>query len=379
MRITIIEPSRPRRVGDGVRTTRQGLKNLAPHAVRRVFVVCVVALAACQGTHGTQGPGGTPPVLVEVDTVVRESITDVVDLVGQLEAEESVMIKAETEGTIESVECVEGTRVAAGDLLFRLRDDEQKARLREAQARLTMARQDYERAKSLHARQTIAQADLDRAESSWLQADAERDLADVMLQRTEIRAPFGGVLGARLVAPGDRVDRNTDLVRVESVDRLRLVFTVPEIGVTVARPGIPVSVEVAPLPNESFPGEVYFVAPSLDTRTRRLLLKAWVPNPEGRLRPGLFATIRVQIARYDGALTVPETAVAYDADGPHVWRVTEDDLAERVAVDVGIRQGGRAQILGGDLAEQDRIVSAGTHKVFPGAAIRTVAGAARAS
>jgi membrane fusion protein (multidrug efflux system) len=314
--------------------------------------------------------------MVEVGNVQRESITDVVDLVGQLEAEESVMVKAETEGTIESVEFVEGARVAAGELLFRLRDDEQKARLREAQAGMTMAQQDYERAKSLHKRQTISQAELDRAQSNWLQAEAERDLAEVMLKRTEIRAPFAGVLGARLVAPGDRVDRETDLIRVQSVDRLRLVFTVPEIAVAVARPGILLSIEVAPLPNESFAGEVYFVAPSLEPSTRRLLLKAWVPNSEGKLRPGLFANIRVQIAQHEGALTVPETAVAYDTQGPHVWRVNQDNLAERVAVEVGIRQKGRAEIVGGDLAEQDRIVSAGTHKVVPGATIHKVDGAA---
>jgi membrane fusion protein (multidrug efflux system) len=310
--------------------------------------------------------------MVEVDTVLREPITDVVELVGQLEAEESVMIKAETDGTIESIEFLEGSRAAKGELLFRLRDDEQKARLRESQAGLTMAQQDYERAKTLRSHQTISQAELDRAQSNWLQAEAERDLAEVMLQRTEIRAPFDGVLGARLVSPGDRVDRNTDLVPLESVDPLRLVFTVPEIAVAVARPGIPLAVGVAPLPNESFPGEVYFVAPSLDPRTRRLLLKAWVPNPEGKLRPGLFANIRVQIARHEGALTVPETAVAYDTQGPHVWRVNEANHAERVAVEVGIRQKGRAEIVADGLAENDRVVSAGTHKVFPGATIRKV-------
>jgi membrane fusion protein (multidrug efflux system) len=343
-------------------------------------VLCLFAFAGCEGTQGTQGSAGPPPVMVEVDHVRRESITDVVELVGQLEAEESVMIKAETDGTIESIEFLEGSRVAKEDLLFRLRDDEQTARLREAQAGLTMAQLDYERSKTLRSRQTISQAELDRAQSNWLQAEAARDLAEVMLRRMEIRAPFDGVLGARLVSPGDRVDRDTDLIPIESVDRLRLVFTVPEIAVAVARPGILLTVTVAPLPNESFRGEVYFVSPSLDPRNRRLLLKAWVPNPEGRLRPGLFANIRVEIARHDAVLIVPETAVAYDTQGPHVWRVTQDDHAERVPVEVGIRQGGRAEVVAGTLTENDRIVSAGTHKVFPGAVIGKVeAGAAPAS
>jgi membrane fusion protein (multidrug efflux system) len=310
--------------------------------------------------------------MVEVGTVRRESITDVVELVGQLEAKESVMIKAETEGTIASIDFAEGSRVAQGDVLFHLRDDEQKARLREAHAGLTMTQHDYARAKDLRSQQMISQAELDRAQSNYLQAAAAHDLAAVMMERTEIRAPFDGVLGARLVSPGDRVDRDTDLVPLASVDPLRLVFTLPEIALAIARPGTAVRAAVAPFPNESFAGKVYFVAPSLDPRTRRLLLKAWVANPEGRLRPGLFANIRVQIARHDDALTVPETAVAYDTHGPHVWRVGTDDHAERVPVGVGIREGGHVEIVTGDLAEHDRIVSAGTHKVFAGATIRAV-------
>jgi len=197
----------------------------------------------------------------------------------------------------------------------------------------------------------------------------------VELRRTEIRAPFGGVLGARLVSPGDRVERETELVSIQSVDRLRLVFAVPEIALPVARAGVPVSVAVAPLPGEVFPGEVYFVAPAFNTQTRQLLLKAWVPNARGLLRPGLFANIKMQVGRRADVLTVPETAVAYDMQGPHVWRIGAAQEAERVPVEIGMRQRGRAEIKSGDLAAGDRLVSAGTHKVFPGAIIRDAAAA----
>jgi membrane fusion protein (multidrug efflux system) len=104
-----------------------------------------------------------------------------------------------------------------------------------------------------------------------------------------IRAPFDGVLGARLVSPGDRVSKNTGLVRIDADKRLRLSFAVPEMAVTAMRVGSPVEIAVTPWPSERFHGEVYFVAPTLDPANRRLLLKAWVPNPDRRLRPGLFA------------------------------------------------------------------------------------------
>jgi membrane fusion protein (multidrug efflux system) len=340
-----------------------------------VLLQCICQLSAmllmsCGSGEQNAAPSAPPAVVVEVSQVRREAIRDVVDLVGQLEAEESVMIKPETEGTIASIEFREGSRVAEGALLFRLRDDEQRARLREAEAALTLSRADYERAQTLRKRQAISEAELDRALSRWQQSAAERDLAEVELRRTEIRAPFGGVLGARLVAPGDRVDRDVGLVEIESVDRLRLVFSIPEIGVGLARQGTPVTITVAPFPDRSFTGEVYFVAPSLDPRTRRLLLKAWVSNAEGVLKPGLFAQIRVEIARHDDALTIPEAALAYDAGGAYVWRVGESGHAERVAVDLGIRRAGRVEVAGGALREGDRLVSAGTNKIFPGAIVR---------
>ncbi len=332
----------------------------------------ISVLAGCETSTPTPASSGPPPVVVEMSEARREPIRDIVDLVGQLEAEESVLIKAETEGTIESVEFREGSRVARGDLLFRLRDEEQRAEVREAEAALTLAHADYQRAEQLRTRQAISVAELDAARSRWQQETAERDLALVELKRMEIRAPFDGVLGARLVSPGDRVDRNVGLVDIEAVDRLRLVFSIPEIGVGLAEEGAAVSIEVTPFPDRRFPGEVYFVAPSLDPRTRRLLLKAWIPNADGVLKPGLFANIRVEIARHDDALTVPEAAVSYDTQGPHLWRVTGDGTAQRVAVEIGIRREGRVEVdrvLEGQLAEGDQVVSAGTNKIFPGARV----------
>jgi len=332
--------------------------------------IVMAALASCDSPDPSGGPGGPRPVAVEVTTVIREPIRDIVDLVGQLEAEETVLMKSETDGTIESIEFVEGSRVARGDLLFRLRDDQQKAAVREAEAALTLASADFDRAKTLRARNTISDAELDRARSAWERAAAIRDLAQVELQRTAIRAPFDGVVGARAVSPGDGVDRDMGLVRIESIDRLRLVFSIPEIGIELAREGAPVVIRVAPYPDRSFTGEVYFVGPSLDPSTRRLPIKAWIDNADGVLRPGLFANIRVEIAHHDAALTVPETAVAYDTRGPHVWRVGADGVAQRVAVEVGIRDRGRVEMTGEALTEGDRVVSAGTNKMFEGATVR---------
>jgi membrane fusion protein (multidrug efflux system) len=315
---------------------------------------------------------GPPPVSVEVVSVPRESIVDVIDLVGQLEAEESVELKPETSGVVKGVAFEDGDEVSAGALLLELRDDEERAKLHEAEAELTLAEDELRRIRKLAEQKTVSPSELDRAIATAEASRARRDLAQVELDRMHIRAPFDGVMGAREVSPGDRVSRTTTLVRIDAVKRLRLLFTVPETVLNIAHTGNAVDIAVAPYPGERFPGSIYYVAPTLDPVNRRLALKAWVPNAEHRLKPGLFANIRLEIARREDALVVPESSVAYDADGVFVWRLTPAHSVERVPVELGIRQNGRVEIARG-LGAGDRIVAAGTHKVAPGVTVQEVA------
>ena len=338
----------------------------------------VLALLALVGAGGCESPAksanpasGPPPVNVELAPVVQTAISDTVELVGQLEAEESVVLKAETSGVVGTVGFEDGDRVKAGQVLLQLRDGEERARLHEAAAQLTLAEDEYRRTRALAEKKTVSDAELDRATANVEAARARRDLAEVELDRMTIRAPFDGSLGAREVSPGDRVSKTTALVRIDAVDRLRLMFTVPELAVTAMRVGSPVSVAVAAYPDDHFPGQVYFVAPTLDAASRRLPLKAWVSNDDHRLRPGMFANIKLEVARRDAALVIPESALAYDADGAFVWRIGAGDTAQRVPVKIGIREAGRVEVTDG-LAAGDRIVSAGTHKVGPGAVVREV-------
>jgi membrane fusion protein (multidrug efflux system) len=345
------------------------------HRDRIAFIALVHALAgaaACTSPADSSSLQGPPPVSVELVTVEQRPIRDVVQFVGQLEAEESVPLRSEIDGIIESVEFQEGDRVEKGALLFRLRDDEQRARLREAEASLLLARQQYDRAKELIERRTVSQSEYDNASARLQEGEARRDLMNVQLEQTAIRAPFDGVLGARLVSPGERVSKETDLVRIDAVDRLRLLFSVPEIALTAMKVGLPLEIGVAPWPETRFSGQVYFVAPSVDPANRRLLVKGWVPNPDHQLRPGMFANVHLELAHKENALVIPESALAYDAVGSYVWRIDENDTAARAGVALGIRRDALVEVVSG-LGAGDRIVSAGVHKVAPGSRVQVAA------
>jgi membrane fusion protein (multidrug efflux system) len=126
-----------------------------------------------------------------------------------------------------------------------------------------------------------------------------------------------------------------------------------------------VDARVAPYPGEVFPGEVYVVSPTLDPATRRVILKAWVPNEDGRLRPGMFAELDLEVGRRESAIAVPESAIVFDHQGTFVWRVGDDDRAERVPIETGLRAEGIVEVTMG-LRSGDTIVTAGVHKVGEG-------------
>lgn len=350
-----------------------------PHGGQRVLAAAAAAivLVACGTSSETTPSPGPPPPVVEVATVRTEPRDTGLTLVGQLEADESVMLRPEIEGVVATVHFREGEEVPQGMVLFRLRDAEQRARLREAEADLVLAEQAWGRVRSLEAARIVSAAELDHARATRDAAAARLDLARVELERTVVRAPFAGMLGQRLVSPGDRVTKTTDLGRIDAVARLKLAIPVPEPLIERVAPGMAFTIAVAPFPGERFPGTVYFAAPSLDPTSRQLLLRGYVPNPDRRLRPGLFATVRVATEAREEALFVPESAVVYDAGGPFVWRIGADGRAERTSVVLGDRRDGLVEVREG-LAAGDRVVSAGTNKVLAGAPVREAEGQAGA-
>lgn len=355
------------------RTARTGRTARRRGTAGRWLAVAAAALLPLGGCDGAeQADGGPPapqPVAVELYEVHPEGVVDEVALTGQLEPADSVVVKSEIHGVIQSVDFEEGRTVEAGDVLFRLDDREWRARLMEAQAEQRLAQDVFDRTQMLTSRDVSSLARKTEAAAELDKAKARTDLARLQLDRTRIRAPFDGVMGMRMVAPGSRVDDETPLVEIFAIDRLQALFTIQERYVPMARVGLPIHVRVAPYPQERFPGEVFFVAPSLDADARRLILKAWIQNEDHRLKPGMFVNVDVEVAAKDDALMVPESAIVYDSHGVFVWRQGAERRAEKIPVELGLRQDGRVEIAAG-VEPGDVVVSAGVHKVMAGRPLR---------
>lgn len=322
---------------------------------------------ACGGADGPGDQAGEDDerVSVEAITITPRSFEVEVALTGQLEAEHEVIVRSELEGVIRSIEFAEGQRVAKGDVLFILRDGEQQARLHEAEAHERLARDVYDRTRTLTSRDISSLARKAEATAQLDEARAQVELARLMLDRTRIVAPFDGVMANLLVGPGEWVKPETRLVAIAAIEKLQLHFLLPEPSIRLAEVGGRVHVRVVAYPDERFPGEVFFVSPSVDRATRRLLAKAWVPNSDHRLKPGMFANVDVVVLEKDDALLAPESAMVYDRHGNYVWRLDAEGRAEKIPVTIGIRRNGQVEIVGG-IEAGDRIVSAGINKVMAG-------------
>ncbi|HEU5260760.1 MAG TPA: efflux RND transporter periplasmic adaptor subunit [Gemmatimonadales bacterium] len=328
----------------------------------------VSLLAACNraSSKGAAG-GGPPPMPVEVAVARRDTVVDAIRATGQIEAIQSVDLRAEVEGRVVEILVREGQEVADSTPLFRLDDAELKAQVARAEAERDLARRALERTKQLIAQNASSAADLERAEATARSTEAALELFQIRLERTIVRAPFAGVVGRRYVSVGEYANNNTRLVSLQSVTPQYAVFQVPERYADQLRRGQPVAFRVAALPEREFSGDVVFVDPTVELPARTILMKALVPNPRRALAPGMFIEARLATAVRPNSVVVPEDAILPLQGATFVW-VVKDGKADRRQVTLGVREAGWAEVRGG-VEAGEQVVVGGIERLFPGAPV----------
>jgi len=327
-----------------------------------------ILLALAAGTAFAQAPKGPPPAM-PVKTAAAKSApaVDEASAVGTLRADEAVVLRPEIPGRIAEIHFEEGHKVARGALLATLDSAEVKAQLASAMAQAKLDAQRLERAEDLFQKKFISPQALDEARSNVARSGAAVREIQARLAKSEIRAPFPGVIGLRSVSQGAYVAAGTDIARLEKMDQLKLDFRVPESFISRLRPGQVVRAAVDAYPAQSFSGAIYAIEPGVDEGTRTLLVRARVGNNDSKLRPGMFARVALELGTRDKAVWVPEQAIVPKGQDSFVFRVA-DGKAEMVKVRLGVRKPGEVEILAG-VAAGDLVVTDGTLRLFPGAAV----------
>jgi membrane fusion protein (multidrug efflux system) len=211
------------------------------------------------------------------------------------------------------------------------------------------------------------------AESELRRREADLALARKKLTDVTLRAPITGAVARRHLNPGQYVTENTAVFTIVRTDVLKFTGTVPEHAALELRPGQSVQIRVDPLSGRDFPGRVTRVSPAVDVTSRTVTIEAEVPNPQGLLRPGLFARAAVLLRQDQAVAFVPEGAVAYFAGITKVF-VVEGGVARERTVGLGARKGGLIEVVKG-VQPGEQVATSGLAQLHDGASV-TVAGSA---
>ncbi|HUP92813.1 MAG TPA: efflux RND transporter periplasmic adaptor subunit [Solimonas sp.] len=334
---------------------------------RSPTLLLAIFLAAC--TSGSDDKAGrtaaTPaPVTVEVEVVKATPLAQELVGVGSLRSDESVTLRSEIVGRVARIGFTEGQQVARGALLFELDDSVFRAELDQARANERLTRRNYDRAVELSAQKLVSASDRDAAAANQDVARASLALAEARAAKTRIVAPFSGIVGLRQVSPGDYVAAGQALVNLEAMNPMKIDFRLPESALPVIAVGQGLDIEVDAYPGQRFRGEVYAIDPRVADESRSIALRAHLDNAAGKLRPGLFARVRLQVSQQASALLIPEQAIFPRGEQQFVYVVADGKAALR-EVRLGQRVPGKAQIVGG-LTEGETVVTAGLQKLGPG-------------
>jgi len=310
------------------------------------------------------GPPKDAPVPVELVAVETGPLLETLRATGTLDAEESVDLKPEVEGEITSIQMTEGANVKKGELLLQIDESKQQATVTEAEADFRLGDENRRRADMLLTDGTISQQEHDQVYSAFRRAEASLNLARKRLTEYSLNAPFDGTLGRRNVSVGQYVNSQTVLVSIYAMDRMKLNFSVPERYSARVKPGQTLNLTVAAHGDEKFSGEIYLIEPEVDVETRTVQVRAYVPNADHRLKPGMFANVTLSVGTKDNALTLPEDCIFPHTGGFAVYR-DAGGVAELVPVETGLRVPGRVEILSG-LKAGDLVARSGNLRLSPG-------------
>jgi membrane fusion protein (multidrug efflux system) len=290
--------------------------------------------------------------------------------VGSLKAINGVNVSPEVAGQVIAIRFKSGDTVKKGQSLVQLDDAFDKSKLRNDMAALKLAQVQYMRQEHLIKTGATSQQSLDEANASLAQKKADVSGDRVTISKKNVRAPFSGKIGIRLINLGEYVSAGTALVSLQSMNPLFIDFNLPEQNLNKLHVDQPVKVTIGAYPDKDFEGKIIALNSTVDVDTRNVQVRAEIPNTDGELYPGVFGNVYVILPQDKNVVTIPQTAINYTLYGDSVYIVKQDKdkngkpvlRAIQQPITLGMQRGDSVEVLKGLKAGQE-IVSAGQVKI----------------
>ncbi|TAA45933.1 efflux RND transporter periplasmic adaptor subunit [Corallincola spongiicola] len=308
--------------------------------------------------------GAVAVVVAPVKSVLLE---DKVEALATAKANESVVITANETENIAAIYFEDGDQVKKGQLLVKLRDAEQVANLQLAEVALAEQEREYRRIADLVKNRTIAGSELDRIQSLIDAAKARIAAEQAKIDDRQIRAPFAGQLGFRLVSKGGLITPGTVITTLDDLATIKLDFTVPERFMTSLTKGSIVRAYSDAYPDQVFDAHVDTINPRVNPITRAITVRAQLKNQDLRLKPGMLLKLEL-IHDQRQSLVIPEAAIIALKDKHFVYVVDAENKVSQKQIEVGLRKPGIIEVVAG-LSIDEQVITQGVLKIRSGATV----------
>ncbi|CAB3765870.1 efflux RND transporter periplasmic adaptor subunit [Paraburkholderia humisilvae] len=317
----------------------------------------------------------TEPAAVSATRVGYETWQPRIDAVGSLRAARGVDVTSEVTGLVRAVRFSSGEDLKAGAVLIELNDDTDAAQLQSYKAAAELAQTVYRRDAAQYQINAIARAVLDADAADLKIKKAQVVQQQALVDKKTIRAPFAGRVGIATINPGQYLKPGDPIVTLQAIEPLFADFSVPQDQVSKLAAGQTVTIRTSARPGESFMGRITSTSPKIDTATRTVQVEARIDNRDGKLLPGMYASIHIDAGAPHRYLTLPQTALTYNAYGTTLFvvqpgRQTNEQgkvlpVAQQVFVTPGPTRGDQVAIVKG-ISEGAQIVTSGQLKLSNG-------------
>lgn len=324
-------------------------------------IICIatglILLAGCEKKKeaASSGPRKAGAIPVEALVVRTDSLQNIIYSTGSLLPNEKVELRNEVPGRITGIFFNEGSEVQKGAVLLKINDRDLQAQLSKNLVQEQMAKDDEFRKKKLLEIKAISQEEYDVSSNQLKSVQAEKQLLEAQIAKTEVCAPFSGKIGLRSVSPGSFIPSNTMIATLQQVDPIKIEFSVPEKYNPLVKEGMTVHFGID-YSNKDFTGKVYAIESGIDAATRTVKVRALCSNPGRLLVPGTFARISLVLEDLPDAIRIPSEAIVGDITGSKVF-VVRNGKAVSVPVETGIRTEKDIQITSGLQAGDSLIVT----------------------
>ena len=343
-----------------------------------LVVAAILAVAVARFVHK---PSGSPrargkvaaPEVVGVLPVQAHDISLAITLTADIQAINQAAIYAQVSGYLDKITVRRGYHVKKGQLLAHINDTTLKAQYHQAQANRDYVCLNAKRYKALLAKNLVSKDAYDLANSQCRQSQATVDYSRKMLSYANIVAPFDGTIFNRMVDPGATIPAttaalssgSTPLFTVVDTHIVKIVVNVPERDIRYLHLGLPVQVRADAYPGEIFPGRITRMNPALDTATRTLAVEIDMDNPDGRLKPGMFAKATLNLVTHKDVILVPKIAILSRQGKSWVYTLEPGSVVKKREIVTGILGKKNAEIVSG-LAPGESVVVAGQEHLEDG-------------